>query len=65
MTLSKDDLARYRAEAAAGKTPSLEIIRAFIQTMRKSFLASPKAVEKGKKSRDAKPKVDESQVDFF
>ena len=64
-TFTKEELAFHRAEAAAGKTPSFDIVRKFIITMRKGFLASPRAVEKGKKSRDAKPKVDESQVDFF
>ena len=59
------ELAQHRAEAAAGITPSFEIVAKFIRTIRRTFLASPKAVEKGKTTRNAKPKPDESQIDFF
>ena len=65
LPLTQAEAAFHRAEAAQGKTPSFEIVRRFIATIRKGFLASPKAVEKGKTTRNAKPKVDESQVDFF
>ena len=64
--LSPSELALYRAQAAKGETPSLEIIRRFIATIRKNFLASPRAVEKGKTTRNAKPpKATDDQVDFF
>lgn len=59
------ELTAARAEAATGKTPSFETCRRFIATIRKNFLSSPKAVEKGKTTRNAKPKVSEDQIDFF
>ena len=64
-TFTPAELANHRAEAAAGKTPSFDTVRKFVATIRKTFLASPKAVEKGKTSRNTKPKVTEEQVDFF
>jgi hypothetical protein len=64
-TFTPAELAAHRADAAAGKTPTLEIVRKFILTIRKTFLASPKAVEKGKTTRNVKPKLLEDQVDFF
>ena len=66
LPLSPQEKAKYQAEAAAGKTPSLNIVRRFILTIRKAYLASPKAVEKSKVTRNAKPPgKDESQIDFF
>ena len=62
---SPAELTLHRTAAERGETPTLEIVRKFIITIRKNFLASPKAVEKGKTTRNAKPKVDESQIDFF
>lgn len=62
---TRAELAEHRAAAARGETPSLETVRKFILTIRRSFLASPKAVEKGKTTRNAKPKIDESDIDFF
>ncbi len=59
------EIAQYRAQAAAGKTPSLSIVRRFILTIRKTFSASPVKTEKAQKTRNAKPKPDESQIDFF
>jgi len=64
-TFTKAELSAHRAAAERGETPSLDIVAKFIRTIRKTFLASPIAVEKGKKTRNSKPKVDESQVDFF
>ena len=63
--LTQAEIAHYRALAAAGETPSFSIVARFVATIRKTFLSQPKAVEKGKTTRNAKPKPDESQVDFF
>jgi hypothetical protein len=63
--LSPAEAAAYRAKAAAGETPSLDIVRRFIATIRKTFAASPAKTAKAGKTRNAKPKPDESQMDFF
>ena len=63
--LSPAELAHHRAAAASGITPSFEIVGRFVATIRKTFLSQPKAVEKGKTTRNAKPKVSEDQIDFF
>lgn len=64
--LTPAELAHYRAQAAKGETPSLDIVRRFIATIRKNFLSSPAKVEKGKTTRNAKPaKTSDDQVDFF
>ena len=63
--LTPAEAAHYRAQAAAGNTPSLSIVRRFILTIRKTFFASPVKTEKAQKTRNAKPKPDENQVDFF
>ena len=63
--LTPREIAALRLQAEQGKTPSLDIVRRFIATIRKTFLASPKKVEKSKVSRNSKAKPDESQVDFF
>ena len=63
--LTPQEIALYRSQASAGKTPSLGIVRRFILTIRKTFAASPVKTEKAQKTRNAKPKPDENQVDFF
>lgn len=63
--LSPQEKAHYTAEASAGRTPSLEIIRRFIATIRKSFTANPNLGEKSQKPRTAKAKPDDKQIDFF
>jgi hypothetical protein len=63
--LTKSEIETYRARAAAGETPSLDIVSRFIATIRKSFLSSPKAVEKGKTTRNAKAKASDSDADEF
>lgn len=63
--LTPQEIAFHRAQAAGGISPSLEICKRFILTIRKTFLASPKAVAKGKTTRNAKAKPDEAQIDFF
>lgn len=63
--LTPAEISHYRAQASAGNTPSLGIVRRFIRTIRKTFSASPSKVEKAQKTRNAKPKPDESQIDFF
>lgn len=65
LPLSREELSKYRALAASGETPSLDIIRRFVRTIRKNFLASPKAVEKGKTTRNKKAVVTDDQIDFF
>lgn len=63
--LTPAEKAKYSAEASQGKTPSLEIVKRFILTIRKSFLASPVKVEKSKVSRNKAPTISEDQMDFF
>ena len=63
--LTKEELAFHRAEAAKGNSPSPEVVARFIATIRKNFLSSPKAVEKGKTTRNKKPTVSEDQITFF
>lgn len=64
--LSDSEVAAARAAIARGETPSFELVKRFILRIRKTFLASPKAVEKGKTSRNVKPKASEEDVaDFF
>lgn len=64
LPLSKAEADQARAEASAGRPPSLEILRRFIATIRKNWTAKPPEQTKGK-SRDKKPVVDENQIDFF
>lgn len=61
---SKDEIAHHRAAAANGIIPSLETVRRYIATIRKSWASKPEAQRTGK-SRNSKPKPDESQIDFF
>lgn len=64
--LSREELAHYRLLSERGETPPLSIIRRFVLTIRKNFLSSPKTIEKGKTTRNAKPKpTDDTQIDFF
>jgi len=63
--LTPAEKAHYTAEASAGRTPSLEIVKRFILTIRKSFTANPNLGEKSQKSRTAKAKPDDKQIDFF
>ena len=64
--LSDSEIAAARAAIARGETPSFDLVRRFVARIRKTFLASPKAVEKGKTSRNTKPKASEEDVaDFF
>ncbi len=63
--LTPAEISLYRSQASAGKTPPLSIVRRFILTIRKTFAASPAKVEKASKTRNAKPKPDENQIDFF
>lgn len=65
LPLTPAEQAHYRALAAQGQTPSLDTVRRFIATIRKTFSANPAKAEKAKKTRNAKPKPDESQIDFF
>ena len=62
--LTKAEADAARAEASAGRPPSLEILRRFIATIRKSWLAKPPEKTQGKSRTKAAP-VDESQIDFF
>lgn len=63
--LSSAEIAEGRAKAARGEVLSLDFLRRVILTMRRSFTASPVAVEKSKKTRNSKPVVTEDQIDFF
>lgn len=62
--LTKAEADAARAEASAGRPPSLEILRRFIATIRKSWLAKPAEKTQGKNRTKAAP-VDENQIDFF
>ena len=61
---SKEELAAHRAAAARGVIPSLETVRKFIASIRKTWAAKPDVQTKGK-SRNKKDKPDEAQIDFF
>jgi hypothetical protein len=63
--LSKAEITHYRSLAERGEIPPLPIIRRFIATIRKSFLAVPSAKQEKAKNRTAKPKVDENDIDFL
>lgn len=63
--LTEDERKHYQSLAEKGTPPTLDIVRRFIATIRKSILSSPKKVEKTKTSRNKKPAVNEDQVDFF
>lgn len=65
LPLTPAEVAAYRLAAEQGKTPSLGIVRRFVLTIRKTFLANPAKVEKSKVSRNTKPVVSENQIDFF
>lgn len=62
--LSKAEAAEARARASAGEMPSLEILRRFVATIRKSWTAKPDSQTKGK-SRNKKPAPDDKQINFF
>ena len=51
--------------AAQGETPPLGLVRRFILTIRKTFSASPKTVEKSKVSRVKTAQKTPDQIDFF
>lgn len=64
--LSPKDLQACRDIAAQGNTPPLGLVRRFVLTIRKTFLASPKTVERSKVSRNSKPAPPTpDQIDFF
>jgi len=65
LPLSKEEKAHYTALSLSGETLPLSIVKRYIATIRKNFLASPKAVEKGKTTRNKKPTITEDQIDFF
>lgn len=62
--LSSKELAILRAQSAAGVYPTLDILRRVIHTIRKNWSAKPVEKTSGK-SRVAKEKIDEKQIDFF
>lgn len=62
--LTKEEAAQARADASAGRPPSLETLRRFVATIRKSWTAKPPEKTQGK-SRVKAPTVDENQIDFF
>jgi hypothetical protein len=61
---SREELAAHRAAAAKGEIPSLEIVRKFIASIRRSWLAKPVEKTQGK-SRVIKTSPTEKDVDFF
>lgn len=62
--LTKGEADTLRARGSAGEMPSLESLRRFVATIRKSWLSKPDSQTKGK-SRDKKAPPSEDQVDFF
>lgn len=62
--LTRDEIAAVRENARAGRLPTLETLRRFIASTRKSWLAKPAEKTQGK-SRTVKPVVTEKDVDFF
>jgi hypothetical protein len=63
--LTEAERAHYQAEAERGNPPSLEIVRRFVATIRKSITESPIKLEKTAKSRNKKVELTEDQIDFF
>lgn len=63
--LTEAERAHYQAEAEKGIFPSLEIVRRFVATIRKSITESPIKMEKTAKTRNKKLELTEDQVDFF
>jgi hypothetical protein len=51
--------------AAQGAVPPLGLVRRFVLTIRKTFLASPKTVEKSKITRNKPAQKTPDQIDFF
>lgn len=63
--LSPADLKACQEIASQGVTPPLGLVRRFVLTIRKTFLASPKTVEKSKVTRNKPPVKTPDQIDFF
>lgn len=64
--LTESERLHFQAEAEKGKYPTLEIVRRFIATIRKSIKESPVKLAKTAKTRNKKPEVTEDDVkDFF
>lgn len=61
--LSSPEIESLRQKAARGISLTIEEVRKFVQATRRSFLAVPVKTPKAK--AEAKPKVDETQIDFF
>lgn len=63
--LTEDERKHYQAAAEKGIFPTLEIVRRYIATIRKSITNSPAKLVKTAKTRNKKPEISEDQVDFF
>ena len=63
--LTEAERLHYQTEAEKGNYPSLEIVRRFIATIRKSINSSPAKLAKTAKTRVKAKPIDEDQVDFF
>lgn len=63
--LSIEEQAHYRKKAELGETPTLDIVRRWVATMRKSILASPTKTANAKKGRNKKVVATEDDVGKF
>jgi hypothetical protein len=63
--LSPAEVKACQAVAAQGEIPPLGLVRRFVRTIRKTFMASPKTVEKSKVTRNKAPVKTPDQIDFF
>ncbi len=62
--LTREEIASVREKARAGNLPTLETLRRFIASTRKSWLAKPVEKTQGK-SRVKKEPPSEKEIDFF
>lgn len=63
--LSPAEVKACQSAAAQGNVPPLGLVRRFVLTIRKTFLASPKTIEKSKVTRNKTPVKTPDQIDFF
>ena len=63
--LSPTEHKACQALAQTGEIPPLGLVRRFVLTIRKTFLASPKTVEKSKVTRNKPATKTPDQIDFF
>ena len=63
--LTPAEVKACQALAQSGEIPPLGLVKRFVLTIRKTFLASPKTVEKSKVTRNKAAPISPDQIDFF